>query len=162
MRLVSEKDYLEHHGIKGQKWGIRRYQNPDGTLTEAGKKHYQKEFTRELNRSHNRALRGIPSDQSRRKEVINRFNEEFNGLKVYKEYQKADEAYQKSVGRKDESEKESKYYEAQDKLYSSSESKDLFDRYAREYATASIRDLGLKENQALIDAVGVQVQAGWP
>ena len=29
-----------HHGILGQKWGIRRYQNPDGTLTEAGKKRY--------------------------------------------------------------------------------------------------------------------------
>lgn len=32
--------YLAHHGIKGQKWGIRRYQNDDGTLTEAGKKRY--------------------------------------------------------------------------------------------------------------------------
>lgn len=29
--------YLAHHGIKGQKWGIRRYQNEDGTLTDAGK-----------------------------------------------------------------------------------------------------------------------------
>lgn len=28
---------LYHHGIKGQRWGIRRYQNKDGTLTEAGK-----------------------------------------------------------------------------------------------------------------------------
>ena len=32
------EEYLAHHGIKGQKWGIRRFQNPDGTLTEAGKK----------------------------------------------------------------------------------------------------------------------------
>lgn len=29
---------LAHHGIKGQKWGIRRYQNKDGSLTAAGKK----------------------------------------------------------------------------------------------------------------------------
>lgn len=32
--------YLSHHGIKGQKWGIRRYQNEDGTWTEEGKKRY--------------------------------------------------------------------------------------------------------------------------
>lgn len=31
---------LSHHGILGQKWGVRRYQNKDGSLTEAGKKRY--------------------------------------------------------------------------------------------------------------------------
>lgn len=33
-------DELVHHGVKGQKWGVRRYQNKDGSLTPAGKKHY--------------------------------------------------------------------------------------------------------------------------
>ncbi len=33
------KTYLYHHGILGQKWGRRRYQNEDGSYTEAGKKH---------------------------------------------------------------------------------------------------------------------------
>lgn len=32
--------YLQHHGILGQKWGVRRYQNKDGSLTSAGKKRY--------------------------------------------------------------------------------------------------------------------------
>ena len=33
---------LKHHGIKGQKWGVRRFQNEDGTLTKAGKERYGK------------------------------------------------------------------------------------------------------------------------
>lgn len=31
-------DDIYHYGIKGQRWGIRRYQNKDGSLTAAGKK----------------------------------------------------------------------------------------------------------------------------
>lgn len=38
-RLISEEE-LQHHGIKGQKWGVRRYQNADGSLTAAGRERY--------------------------------------------------------------------------------------------------------------------------
>lgn len=48
MRLVKKVgdklDYIKHHGIIGQKWGVRRYQNADGTLTEAGKKKIRRTY----------------------------------------------------------------------------------------------------------------------
>lgn len=34
----NEGTYLAHHGVKGQRWGVRRFQNPDGSLTEKGKR----------------------------------------------------------------------------------------------------------------------------
>ena len=70
--------YLEHHGIKGQKWGVRRYQNEDGTLTALGKlrggrearkenrnlkktladeKKYRKEYSKERLRAQKRAIK---------------------------------------------------------------------------------------------------------
>lgn len=38
--------YLAHYGIKGMKWGVRRYQNKDGSLTAAGKKKYKSQGER--------------------------------------------------------------------------------------------------------------------
>lgn len=42
--------YLVHHGVKGQKWGVRRYQNADGSLTARGRKRYIKGMRKELKR----------------------------------------------------------------------------------------------------------------
>lgn len=45
--------YLSHHGVLGQRWGIRRYQRKDGTLTAAGKKRYKNDIVFNKDNAHN-------------------------------------------------------------------------------------------------------------
>lgn len=50
--------YIARHGVKGQKWGVRRYQNKDGTRTAAGKKHAEESKTRKgLSDNQKRAIK---------------------------------------------------------------------------------------------------------
>ena len=60
--LNRNREYaLEHHGIKGQKWGIRRFQNPDGSYTEAGLRRYGRALNRESKKGGYRREQDLPA-----------------------------------------------------------------------------------------------------
>ena len=59
-----DNNYLAHHGIKGMKWGVRRYENYDGTLTPAGKKRYaKKDYHEDYTRAHDKKSVKYMSDK---------------------------------------------------------------------------------------------------
>lgn len=75
--------YLIHHGIKGQKWGVRRYQNPDGSLTSegleryGGKKEYKDNLGRRLLTGNTRLGTAFGDEggmRGHRQKLVNKFN----------------------------------------------------------------------------------------
>jgi hypothetical protein len=86
-------NYLEHHGILGQKWGIRRYQNPDGSLTNAGKKRYSDEYKELAIKAQKQQY---ANNERIKLQAWNETAEEYNNYKL-KSFDKNDPDYNEKV-----------------------------------------------------------------
>ena len=140
---------LYHHGVKGMKWGIRRYQNKDGSLTNAGKKHLQK---RQLSEKENWSNRKAVDAKTMKEVSATKEGKAWNDLvkkrgikqsngKVTLSYLKDDWSNPDKV--MDQMVKDMNVEQAYLK-----KEREIAKKYVSEYSGAMLRDLGLMDTKS--------------
>ena len=76
--LPSRSDYISHHGIKGQKWYHRRFQNDDGSLTAAGRARYGIGPARKFKTKEERAVAKAEKQEASRQKFSGKMQEKYH------------------------------------------------------------------------------------
>lgn len=82
--VLGPNGELYHWGIKGMKWGIRRYQNKDGSLTPAGRKRYDDSEDEKVQPAKKKSVRDMTDDELSRAIARARAEDEYNRLRPEK------------------------------------------------------------------------------
>lgn len=117
--MVIPESYLMHHGVKGQKWGVRRYQNPDGTLTAAGRQRYgseevynkavayknaDKAFSKSYRQYYNKSMQAYSLNEKKREANTERLSKALSDydtlMEAKKNYKNAKTEYRKDAVKK--------------------------------------------------------------
>ena len=90
MNYIYKDGELYHFGVKGMRWGVRRYQNKDGSLTEAGKRRVKEDGSFKSNKEMRKEIR------EERSRLDDKLDEKYG---VSKAYEEADDKMRKRLGR---------------------------------------------------------------
>lgn len=156
---------LCHHGIKGMKWGVRRYQNADGSLTDAGKKKYGKmsndKLSKTLKKQVQKQRAEIHGGSNRwmsyadigenSKKAIKKFREDHNKYRNSDAYKKAEKQFIDLNKRLEAGKIDIEKYDAESKKIHESIYNPKFDtsirytdkgrKYAKEYVNGYGKDI---------------------
>ena len=140
---LTEKYYNElyHHGVVGMKWGVRRYQNKDGSLTNAGKRRYGTKANFEKVQAAKKAAAKANSKQA----VARRKANERTAAEVAK--------YRKKAGLKDEKPEDTKPKKPTMKEMSDAELRAAVDRLRLEKDYKDLSPIQVSKGQQFVNSV---------